>query len=101
LLNEHQQIPKVTIAFQQLLDGALSGSIIISRKDLSERITNFIDIQMNHLNIEEEKLFPLINKKMKESDWDVVESEIKEKDAPLFGEKIEATYQDLYQMMED
>ena len=101
LLNEHQQIPKVTIAFQQLLDGALNGSIIITRKDLSERITNFIDIQMNHLNIEEEKLFPLINQMMKESDWELVESKMKSKDDPLFGSKVEEAYEDLHQMLED
>ena len=100
LLNEHQQIPKVTIAFQQLLDGALNGSIIISRAELSERISNFIDIQINHLNIEEEQLFPLINKMMTSSDWAEVEAQIKDKDDPLFGNKVEKGFEDLHHMLE-
>ena len=99
LLNEHQQIPKVTIAFQRLLDGALNGSIIVSRDDLSERITNFIDIQINHLNLEEEKLFPLINKIMQESDWVKVEEQMIERDDPLFGSQLEDRYEDLHQLM--
>lgn len=99
LLNEHQQIPKVTIAFQQLLDGALNGSIIINRNELSERITNFIDIQMNHLNIEEEKLFPLINETLQESDWVEIEAQMKVKDDPLFGSQVEDRYEDLHQIV--
>ena len=97
LHNEHQQIPKVTIAFQQLLEGALNGSIIIDRNELSERVTNFIDIQMNHLNLEEQKLFPLINKVMQESDWAKVEAQMVEKDDPLFGTQVEGGYEDLHQ----
>ena len=99
LLNEHQQIPKVTIAFKQLLDGALNGSIIINRNELSERISNFIDIQTSHLNVEEEKLFPLINKMMKNRDWAEVEAQMKDKNDPLFGEKAEEDFEYLHQMM--
>jgi len=100
LLDEHHKIPAVTIAFQQLLNAALNGSIIISRDELSERITNFIDIQMNHLNIEEEKLFPLINKLMTDSDWAKVETQIKEENDPLFGSRVEERYEDLHKRVE-
>ena len=99
LLNEHQQIPKVTTAFQHLLDGALNGSIIISRNELSEKITNFIDIQMNHLNLEEERLFPLINEIMQESDWAEVEAQITKREDPLFGSQVEDSYKDLHQIV--
>jgi hemerythrin-like domain-containing protein len=101
LLDEHIKIPKVTIAFQQLLDGALNGSIIISRDELSERITNFIDIQRNHLNIEEEKLFPLIHATLKESDWIEIEALVQEKQDPLFGTTIEEGFEILHETMEN
>ena len=101
LLDEHQKIPAVTIAFQQLLDGALNGSIIIDRDELSEKITNFIDIQMNHLNIEEKQLFPLINKLMTDSDWAKVEAQIKENDDPLFGSRVEEDYENLHKRVEN
>ena len=97
LLDEHLKIPKVTTAFQQLIDGVLNGSIIISRKELSERITNFIDIQRNHLNIEEERLFPIINATLKDSDWLEVEALVEEKDDPLFGLTLEEGFERLHE----
>ncbi len=95
LLNEHKKIPKVTIAFQQLLDAAQNGSLIIKRDELTEKITNFIDIQWDHLNTEEDKLFPLINKFMNDSDWAKVENTIKEKEDPLFGSYVESRFESL------
>ena len=95
LLNEHKQIPKVTIAFQQLLDATLNGSRIIERDELCEKVTNFIDIQWDHLNTEEDKLFPLINKMMKEADWEKVEKEINERKDPLFGSQIIGRFESL------
>lgn len=96
LLDEHEKIPGVTIAFQQLLNGALNGSIIIDRDELSEKITNFIDIQMNHLNLEEQTLYPLINKYMTDNDWAKVETQIKEQNDPLFGSPVEEGYDNLH-----
>lgn len=101
LLDEHQKIPRVTIAFQQLLDGALNGAIIINRDELSERITNFIDIQRNHLNIEEEKLFPIINKTLNDRDWAEVDSLVNQKNDPLFGMQVEERYESLYETIEN
>jgi len=100
LLEEHKQIPKVTVEFQQLLEGALDGSIIVSRDDLSEKIIHFIKIQREHLNLEEEKLFPLINKTLNKSDWLEVEGLVKQKSDPLFGEQVEERYESLYNSIE-
>ena len=97
LLDDHQHIPEVTLEFQQLLNSALSGAFVVSRDDLSKKITNFINIQRKHLNTEEKKLFPLINKTLKESDWAELEASIQEKSDPLFGTKIEESYESLYQ----
>lgn len=100
LLHEHQQIPKVTIAFEELLKGALNGSLIIERNLLSEKVTNFIDIQWDHLNTEESTLFPLINKIMKDSDWEKVEALITKKKDPLFGVSVEKRYENLSKVVE-
>ena len=99
LLDEHQQIPTVTLEFQQLLDGALNGSIIVSRDELSDKISYFIDIQRKHLNTEEEKLFPLINKTLDASDWIELEDLVPVRSDPLFGEYVEECYENLYSTM--
>lgn len=97
LLDDHQHIPETTIEFQHNLNSAINGSLIVSRDDLSKKITHFIDIQRTHLNTEEQKLFPLINKTLQKSDWAELEASIKEKSDPLFGTKVEASYESLYQ----
>lgn len=100
LFNEHQQIPKLTIAFEELLKGAHSGYLIIQRDELSEKITNFIDIQWSHSKTEEDILFPLIHKLMKDADWKQVESQIKEKDDPLFSATVDKQYENLSKTMD-
>jgi hemerythrin-like domain-containing protein len=101
LLDDHQHIPGVTLDFQQLLTGAINGSSVVSRDDLSKKITHFIDIQRTHLNTEEKKLFPLINKMLKESDWAELEALVQNKSDPLFGTNVEETYECLYQTIKD
>ena len=101
LLNDHQHIPMVTLEFQQILYSASNGSLIIKRDELSKKITHFIDIQRTHLNTEEEKLFPLINKTLKDSDWAEIEAAVQEKSDPLFGKKVEESYESLDQTIKD
>lgn len=96
LLAEHQHIPKKTLEFEQLLEDILKGSISISKNELSNKIADFIGIQMKHLNTEEEKLFPLINKTLKNSDWAKLEKVVQERTDPLFGEQVEASYEKLH-----
>jgi len=97
LLNEHQHMPEVTIGFQQLLEDALNKSIIVSKQELSDQITQFINIQRKHLNTEEEKLFPLINNTLQKNDWARLEELVQKRTDPLFGEQVEECYEDLHQ----
>jgi len=99
LLDEHHHIPELTIEFQQMLNGAIDGSLIVSREDLSEKIIHFINVQRAHLNTEEQKLFPLINKTLQQSDWDELEATVPKRNDPLFGTKVEASYEGLYQTL--
>ena len=95
LIDEHTKIPKITIAFEQLIEGALSGAVVISRKALSEKITDFIDIQRSHLNIEERELFPLIIETLSEEHWIELEAQIQQIPDPLFGSRIEEKFESL------
>ena len=101
LLYDHQHIPGVTLEFQQILYSANNGSLIIERDELSKKITHFLDVQRTHLNTEEEKLFPLIYKTLKDSDWTEIEALVQEKNDPLFGKKVEESYVSLDQTIKD
>ena len=95
LLDEHKKIPHITVAFEQLLESALSGAAIISRKVLSEKVTDFIDIQRSHLNVEERELFPKINETLNEEHWAELEGQIQQIPDPLFGSRIEERFESL------
>lgn len=99
LSDEHQELPSVTLDFQRLLDGLVNDSLILSRQDLQEKITAFIQAQTEHLNTEEAQLFPLINDTLQDADWESVEKEIEEHADPLFGSHILDRYRNLHKLM--
>ena len=101
LLDDHQHIPELTIEFQQILNGASDGSLIVSRDDLCEKIIHFLHVQRAHLDTEEQQLFPLINKTLQQSDWDELEASVPKRNDPLFGTKVEASYEGLYQTIKN
>ena len=101
LLDDHQHIPQLTVEFQQILTAAIDGSLIISRDDLSEKIIHFINVQRQHLNTEEQELFPLINKILEKSDWAELEASVQKRNDPLFGTKVKASYEGLYKTLKD
>ena len=101
LLDDHQHIPELTIEFQQMLNGAIDGSLIVSRDDLCEKIIHFLQVQRAHLNTEEQELFPLINKTLQKSDWEELDASVQKRSDPLFGTKVESSYEGLYKTLKD
>lgn len=99
LMVEHQHLPNVTLDFQRLLDGLINDSLILTRQELQDKITAFIEAQNAHLNTEEANLFPLINSTMQDADWAQVEQSMEEHVDPLFGSHILDRYRDLHTLM--
>ena len=97
LMNEHQQLPSTSKKLHELLDGAANGIVFVSRQELYEKIQEFSVAQRKHMNLEEEKLFPLINKIMTDDDWAKVDATMPNNHDPLFGANLEECYQNLYQ----
>ena len=99
LLEEHQSLPAVTIGFSAMLEAVVNGSSIINRIELKKKIQHFINIQREHMDKEEKMIFPLIEKTLNEQDWADVERGLIKSDDPLFGDKVEACYDNLYQLI--
>lgn len=99
LLLEHQDLPTITQAFQGLLDNVINDSAILSRQELQEKITAFIDAQKAHLDIEEAELFPLINRILQDEDWAEVEQVVEEHSDPLFGHQLMERYRNVHQLV--
>lgn len=101
LLDEHQHLPNVTLEFQRLLDGLINDSLILTRQELQDKITAFIEAQTEHLNTEEANLFPLINNTLQDADWAEVEQGMQEHIDPLFGSHILDRYRSLHTLMKE
>ena len=97
LMDEHQALPDVSLKFRQLLDGAANGIVFVSREELHDKLYEFLQLQRRHMNLEEEKLFPMINLIMSQQDWEKVENAIEDSPDPLFGATLTASYENLYQ----
>ncbi len=97
LTQQHESLPATTIKFQSKLDEAINGLGFISRDDLVKNIQNFIDLEWEHMNLEESVVFPLIEKTLEDKDWKLLEELIEADTDPLFGDKVEETFENLYQ----
>lgn len=100
LLHQHDSMPSTTTDFQEMLRNAAHGGSIIDKQTLKSRLDEFIRLQKIHMDLEEEKLFPLINEVLSDQDWAALEQGISDAKDPLFGDKILDHYQKLYQCIE-
>lgn len=101
LLEQHHQLPKDTLAFHELISGALYSGAIVLRADLVAQINEFIAKQKAHMNLEESTIFPLATKALKASDWAALEKSLLDKEDPLFGAKVTDRYEQLYAVISD
>ena len=99
LMQEHRSLPVETVEFLTVLEAAANGSSIFSRDELLHNIQHFITLQRQHMDQEEHTVFPMINKTLNDEDWAGIEKNLDKQEDPLFGKKVEALYDNLYQLI--
>ncbi|KAG1694650.1 hypothetical protein GQR58_006653 [Nymphon striatum] len=67
------------------------------REELVKNIQDYIELEWEHMNLEESVVFPLIDKTLEDKDWKLLEELIEADADPLFSDKIEDTFKTLYQ----
>ena len=97
LQDEHKFLPTLTNEVHDMLVGAANSVLFVSREELFSKIQHFLETERKHMNLEEDTLFPLIKTVLSEEDWDSLELSALMKADPLFGNTVEARYQNLYQ----
>lgn len=100
LMQEHRSLPLETVEFLTVLQAAANGSSLFSLDELIDKIKHFIAHQRRHMQQEENRLFPMIDKTLTEQDWAVIEKEMDFTKDPLFGAEVEALYDNLYQLIQ-
>ena len=95
LLGEHQGMPILTDKLSNMLNAALIGTPQ-DRKKLSEYLNKYISAQKEHMNLEEARVYPLIDSTLNEQEWDEINTTLEHVSDPLFGKKQKQSFQSLY-----
>ena len=97
LQKDHKTLPSETIILHKILETVINSVILVSREEVHNQVKIFLDAERKHMSLEEEFLFPLINKALTEDDWKALENKITKKEDPLFKDSVENCYENLYQ----
>ena len=80
---EHEGLLGLAHRFRETLEGIMQGEVL-RRDEVETRGREFIALQRQHIDIEEQELFPLLEKTITEAEWKKLEEEIPHMDDPVF-----------------
>ena len=97
---EHEKIILETKKINELFN-SVADDCIVSADELLTGAKKFIELQKQHLNKENEFIYPLMNTEFSEKDWREIEKEIKLQDDPLFSNRSKKEFDQLYRYILD
>jgi hemerythrin-like domain-containing protein len=80
---EHTSLLGLANRFRSTLEGAMQGEVML-RDEVETQGREFVALQRQHIDLEEEEVFPLIDQAMTDKDWQKLEAEITHGDDPVF-----------------
>lgn len=95
LQNEHQQIIQETNRVLELFNN-VAEDCIVTADELLTAARHFITLQIQHLEKENEHVYPLMDSSFSEKDWREIEKEVILQSDPLFGSTSKKEYDHLY-----
>ena len=102
LSREHKLIKEATIELDELLDMILLDAVV-PREQCIEKLEHFLQLQVAHMNYEEQEILPNIKASLTEDDWRSLEKKW-QKDGhsdPLFGDNITEQYKTLAERIKE
>ncbi len=100
LKDEHQQIMQETKKICELFN-SVAEDCIVSAEELLTGARHFITLQRQHLEKENEFIYPLMDTVFSEKEWNEIEKEIKLQSDPLFNNPSKKEYDHLYRYILD
>ena len=95
LMEEHDNMPLLTHRLLEMLESVLIDEPQ-SRDELCKCLDQYIMKQKEHMNIEEARVYPLLESSMQIEDWRQIDNNLDDINDPLFGKSIKAMYQPLF-----
>ncbi len=83
VVREHEALLGMARHFRETLEGVMQGEVL-RRDEVETRGREFIALQRQHIDLEEQEIFPLLERVLSEKEWDKLEQKIPHMDDPVF-----------------
>jgi hemerythrin-like domain-containing protein len=94
LETEHERVGELARHFKEAVQNVLD-EVEVSRDAFSTVARHFIDYQRKHLQMEEQRFFPVARTALSADDWTEIDRQISQEEDPLFGSAVSAEYAEL------
>ncbi|MFM2484735.1 hemerythrin domain-containing protein [Celerinatantimonas yamalensis] len=96
LAQEHEQLCQLTVELADVLDLILLDAVI-PLDQFSQKLEKYIQLQWDHLNYEENEVFPILKQSLLADDWRNIEQNWDYSGVvdPLFGGLVDKQFQEL------
>jgi len=95
---EHKTLGALTKEFTLTLEEIVLESVM-PRDTVSKLGHDFITQNSEHIEKEENTIFPIINETLTNQDWEKIEVSLVDKNDPLFGASVNEKYKVLYKLI--
>ncbi|MEJ1295996.1 MAG: hemerythrin domain-containing protein [Candidatus Sedimenticola sp. (ex Thyasira tokunagai)] len=99
LRSQHHALDQLTRKFRYSLENILHDGVML-RDELETQGREFIALQQQHLKLEEQEAFPLLDEVMTDKDWERTVSHIRPHDDPVFEAPDRVRFQILVDYLE-
>ena len=89
----------LTRKFRQSLENILQGGVM-TREELETEGREFIALQRLHLDLEENEVFPMLDRLLTDEDWAEIEKNTPRHDDPVFEAPDKIRFQTLFTYLE-
>jgi hemerythrin-like domain-containing protein len=93
LISEHKIMTERAITLSELLGDLKKEE---KSQQLIKLLREYIDLSRNHVNIEEETIFPRAKQILTDDDWTEIDTGFTSQGDPLFGEVLHKQYKKIY-----
>lgn len=98
LMQQHQELAHLTRTFRHSLENIFQGGVM-PREELEVQGREFIALQRQHIALEEQEAFPIVDDLLREEDWKTILEQSPNYDDPVFDKPDKIRFQTLFEYL--
>lgn len=99
LLAEHERIISASRTVMHQLDAILNGHIV-GKEAIRLAVAEYAVVLREHMNIEEGRVFPMINETMTQAAWDNIQGHLEHVKDPIFSDAVSDEFRTIYDQLD-